>query len=235
MPIHALPAVGNQLLGGLPARDYKRLLLKLDHVALPFGAVLYEVDEPIRHVYFPDSGIISLLPSADPRASLEVGMVGDEGMVGVPALLGVDRCSTRAVVRNAGSARRMQVSALCEETARQGALRRILDRYIHAMLVQLFQAAACNRFHSIEERFARWLLMTQDRLRTNEFHMTHELMSRILGVRRSGITTTASRFQTNKLISYHRGNVAILDTAGLETTSCACYQTIKSQCQRSLR
>jgi len=234
MPIHAAPAAGNRLLASLPARDYGELLPGLEQVTLPFGTVLYESGEPIRHVHFPDSGIVSLLTAVDARTSLEVGMVGREGMVGIPALLGVDRCSTRAVVRNAGSAMRMQVAVLRKEAARNGSLRQALDRYTHALLAQLFQAAACNRFHSVEERFARWLLMTQDRLQSNEFHMTHELMSHILGVRRAGITIAARRFQSDMLIHYRRGSVAILDTAGLQNASCNCYRTIKTECEGTL-
>ncbi len=232
MTPHVPRRARSRLLRSLPQSDYERLQTTFEPVALDLGQVLYQPGQSIRHVHFPDGGVVSLLASADEHCSLEAGMVGNEGMVGMPALLGLDRCAGSAVVSIAGSATRMPIAALREEVSRQGALRRVLDLYTHALLVQLSQGAACNRFHSVEQRFARWLLMTRDRLRSSEFHMTHESMSQALGVRREGITTVASRFQRTGLISYSRGHVAIIDGARIEDASCICYRIICAQYER---
>jgi CRP-like cAMP-binding protein len=232
MPVQILPTAGSRLLRSLPQRDYRRLEPAFEPVTLALGQVLCQAGQSLSHVHFPDSGVVSLLASADDHATLEAGMVGSEGMVGVSALLGAERCAGSAVVRVAGSATRVPVAALREEISRDGALRHVLDLYTHALLAQLAQAVACNRFHSVEERFARWLLMTRDRLRCNEFHMTQESMSHALGVRREGITAAASRFQRTGLISYCRGHVAILDAAGIEGAACACYRIINAQYER---
>jgi CRP-like cAMP-binding protein len=229
MPDELLPAAGSRLLRSLPPQDYERLEPAFEPVALSLGQVLCEAGQFVRHVHFPECGVVSLLASADDQAGLEAGMVGNEGMVGVSALLGAESCSGAAVVRIAGRATRIPVAALHAEVCRQGALRRALDLYIHALLVQLAQATVCNRFHSVQERFARWLLMTRDRLGSNEFHMTQESMSHALGVRREGITAAAGRLQRAGLISYSRGHVTLHDAGGIEDASCACYRIVRAQ------
>jgi CRP-like cAMP-binding protein len=225
--VHA--PVENRLLLALPRKEYKRLLPTMEHVLLPIGMVLYEPGDSIHHVHFPNSGIVSLLSLMLDRTTMEVGMVGSEGIVGLPAFFGSDTSSSRAVVRSAGSAICVSAESLREELGERGSLTRILHQYTNALLAQISQLAACNRFHTVEARIACWLLMTHDRAQSDEFQITQEQISQMLGVRRAGVTNGASRFQEQKLISYSRGNMKILNRVGLERASCECYQVIKAQ------
>ena len=219
----------NQLLAALPKDEYRRLLPNLESFLLVFGQAIYEPGDRIRHVYFPNSGIISLLAVVEDRATLEVGMVGREGMVGLPVFMGVKSSRDRAVVQGAGAAMRMEATAFQKECDKGDSLPQLLRRYTHSRLTQVAQGAACNRYHSIDERLARWLLMTHDRMRSDEFRLTQEFLSNMLGVRREGVNKAASGLQRRNLINYSRGTLTTLNRVGLEAVACRCYGIIKKE------
>jgi CRP-like cAMP-binding protein len=224
----------NRLLATLPKKEYERLLPALKRVPLNFGEVLYEPGDTIKHVYFPNDSIVSLLSALSERSTLEVGMVGNEGMAGLPIFMGVNVSQTRALVQGAGSAMRMTSANARVEANRLGSLHRLLHRYSHSLLTQVSQSATCNRFHPVEARLARWLLMTSDRLNAEGFRLTQEFMSSMLGVRREGVNKAAGALQADKLIRYSRGVIAILDRRGLEEKACACYALIKADADEYL-
>ena len=228
-----IPAV-NKLLAALPPKDYQRVLSGLEPVMLTFGQVLYEPEDPIRHVYFPNDSLVSLLTLADGHLALEVGMVGCEGMVGTPLPLGIAVSPVRALVQGGGTAMRMTSARFLREFRLCPPLQQVLYRHVHVLMVQVTQTAACNRFHVVEKRLARWLLMTLDRVSENRFRLTQEFLSHMLGVRRVGVTKAAGALQQRKLISYSRGNITILDRAGLEAYSCGCYRAVKDTYERIL-
>jgi len=217
----------NRLLAALPGKEYQRLRPHLEEVALSFGEVLYESGEIIRRVYFPNHGIVSLLSMVEERSTLEVGVVGAEGMVGVSVFLGAQASPNQALVQGAGAAMSMKADAMRKHVGHEGPLPDMIRRYTNSLLAQISQTAACNRFHAVEARLARWLLMTHDRLRSNEFRLTQEFLSHMLGVRREGVTNAARALQQGNLISYVRGQLTILDRAGLEARSCGCYEIVK--------
>jgi len=219
--------VTNSLLASLPRKDYRRLLTGFEPVTLTFGEIIYEPGKPIRHVYFPNDSLVSLLTLADGHLALEVGMVGHEGMVGTPVPLGVNVSAVRALVQGSGTAMRMTSVRFRKEFQNCPPLQRALYRYIHVLMAQVTQTAACNRFHVVEARLARWLLMTRDRVRANQFRLTQEFLAHMLGVRRVGVTKAASALQQRKLIRYSRGEIHILDDKGLEAAACRCYQVVK--------
>ncbi len=219
--------VANSVLAALPPRTYRDLLSGLEPVALVFGEVLYEPGAPIRDVYFPTDGVVSLLTLVEGRLALEVGLVGSEGMVGVALALGIGVSPIRALVQGGGTALRMSAARFRRELRRSPPLQRELYRYTHSLMAQITQTAACNRFHRVPARLARWLLMTRDRVRSDRFYLTHEFLSHMLGVRRVGVTEAASALQRRKLIAYRRGNITILDHGGLETASCPCYAIVR--------
>jgi CRP-like cAMP-binding protein len=219
----------NHLLAALPKDEYRRLLPDLELFTLVFGKMIYEPGELIRHVYFPSSGIISLLAVVEDRATLEVGIVGREGMVGLPAFMGVKTSRNRAVVQGVGVALRMKATALRKESSNGGSLPRLLLRYSHSRLTQISQGAACNRFHPIDARLARWLLMTRDRMGRDEFQLTQNFLSNMLGVRREGVNKAAGELQKQGLISYSRGTLKILNRKGLEEIACQCYGIIRDE------
>lgn len=220
------PPIPNRLLGALPRKDFQHLSRFLQSVNLTFGEVLYEAGAPIRHVYFPNDSLVSLLTSVDSRQAAEVGLVGREGMVGVPVALGIRISPFLAVVQGSGTAMRMNTSHLRREVHNCVALQRELFRFTHLLMTQVAQTAACNRFHVVTERLARWLLMTRDRVNSTEFLLTQEFLARMLGVRRVGVSHAAGELQKRKLIRYSRGNITILDQKGLAAASCGCYEAV---------
>ena len=217
----------NRLLAALPAREYKRLLSGLETVKLTYGEVLHEPGERMRHVYFPSDCLVSLLTVVEGHQALEVGLVGREGMVGSRLALGITTSSIRALVQGTGTAVRMTSARFLKELRRIPALRRALFHFTDALMLQVTQTAACNRFHVVEARLARWLLMTRERLPSGEFHLTHEFLADMLGVRRVGVTSAAGALQRRKLIRYQRGIITILDQQGLEGAACSCYRHLQ--------
>jgi len=224
----------NRLLAALPAKDRKALIARCDEVELRFGQILDEPGTRIRHVYFPIDSYVSLVTKAAGEASLEVGLVGDEGMHGVSLVLGIDVSPLHALVQGAGLAHRMSARAFRRECTARPALQRALNRYLYVLMTQLAQSAACTRYHLIEARLARWMLMTQDRAHAETFSVTHEFLAWMLGVRRVGVTGAATALQRKNLISYRRGVVTVLDRRGLEGASCPCYQINKNVYDRML-
>lgn len=219
----------NRLLAALPRAEYQRLLPNLEPVTLTFGEVLYEPGDPIRHVYFPNDSLVSLLTLVDLHLTLEVGMVGREGMVGIAFALGIGVSPVRALVQGAGTAMRMKAVPFCKEFQQNPSLQREVHLYTHALMAQIAQTAACNRFHVVEARLARWLLMTRDRVGSDHFRLTHEFLGHMLGVRRVGVTNAAHALKQRKLIDYSRGNIAITNGHGLEAASCSCYEMVKDR------
>ena len=213
----------NLLLAALPPAERKLLLTRCEPVELKFGELLCEQGGRIRHVYFPTGGFISLISSIDGRPRLQVGLVGTEGMLGVSLLVGVNDAPLRALVQGAGAALRIEAAEFSGALRRSPVLREALMRYLYVLMGQLAQLAACTRFHIVEGRLARWLLMTRDRAHSNEFNLTQDFLAYMLGVRRAGITHAAQSLQRQKLIRYNRGKMAILDGHGLERASCECY------------
>jgi CRP-like cAMP-binding protein len=226
---------GNLLLAALPKAESSRLIARCEPVELAFGEVLYEQGERIRDVYFPTTSFISLLSSIDGRPRLEVGLIGTEGMLGATLLLGVNIAPLRALVQGAGAALRLDAAQFSREVEQSPALETVLKQYLYVLMSQLAQMAACTRFHVVEGRLARWLLMTRDRAHSDEFYLTQEFIAYMLGVRRSGITRAASALQKRKLIHYTRGMVTVLDGRRLEATACECYQSALQMYARLLR
>ena len=227
MPIAKKTTVPNCLLAALPRKDYRQLFDGLEQVALTYGEVLYEPGERIKHVYFPNNSVVSLLTLVDRHQALEVGLVGREGMVGIPLALEISISPVRALVQGTGTAMRMDAMPFLKQLRQSHALARELHRYTYNLMTQITQTAACNRFHVIEARLARWLLMTHDRVQSSSFRLTQEFLSQMLGVRRVGVTKAARTLQQDGLISYSRGNITILDRKGLEAACCSCYDIVR--------
>ena len=219
----------NRLLAALPGKEYNLLAPLIERVPLIYNEGIYNAGEPIRYVYFPESGIVSLLSGVGNSNTIEVGIVGSEGMVGLPTFLGVGTSSTVAVVQGSGSALRIKARDFTEHTRTSPELQSLLLRYTHSLLTQISQSAACNKFHRIDQRLARWLLMTHDRMNSAEFQITQNFLSNMLGVRREGVTKAAGVLQQRDLITYVRGNMKIKDRQALEAAACACYEIIRHE------
>ena len=218
-----MPPVENHLIELLPRRERQRLLAACESVELVLSEVLCEPGKPARHVYFPTGGFISLVAPVDGSPGVEVGMVGREGMLGAQLALGVPAAPWRAVVQGSGAARRISTVTFRRELAQSPALQRLLNRYLYVLIAQHAASAGCLRFHLTGQRLARWLLMSQDRAHSDSFHITHEFLAYMLGMRRVGITAAASALQRGGLIEYRRGELTVLDRSGLEGAACSCY------------
>ena len=225
----------NRLLAALPAEEYKRLLPKLEEISLVYAETIYEPGDIIRHVYFPNSGVVSLLMRVAEGEVLEVGVVGNEGLVGLPVFLGVETSSNRVIVQGDGTASRIKTQDFLKVCGgRGGSLPKLLQRYTHALLMQVSQTAVCTRFHLIEARLICLLLIMHDRMKTDKFRITQEILSTMLGVRREAVNKSATNLQQNNLISYSRGNISILNRAGLEAAACRCYFAVKEEYKKLL-
>lgn len=232
MPV-ATPVV-NRLLAGLPLRTSKQVLRSCEQVELAFGELLSDSAEAVRYAYFPANGFISLMASVDGHTNLEVGLVGNEGMFSASSAFGLDVSPLHAVVQGSGGALRMKTADLRRAADASAPLRDTLNRYMCVGVAELAQNAVCNRFHVIEARLARWLLMTHDRAHTDELALTHGLLAAMLGVRRSGVSVAAATLQASKAIRYSRGVITILDRGRLEGASCECYGATKEMYRRYL-
>jgi CRP-like cAMP-binding protein len=224
----------NHLLAALSEPEFKSLSSHLELIAMPLGKMLYEPDAQLQHGYFPTTSIISLHYVIESGASAETAGVGNEGIVGISLFMGGDTTSSSAVVQTAGHAYRLDRRVLKEEFGRSGNFQRLLLRYTQALITQMAQTAVCNRYHSVEQQLSRWLLLTLDRLPSNELIMTQELVASMLGVRREGITEAAGKLQREGLISYRRGHIAVIDRSGLERHACECYGVVKNELHRLL-
>jgi CRP-like cAMP-binding protein len=224
----------NRLLGLLPPKDYKRLRPHLQAIPLAYRQSLYRAQKPIEFVYFIETGVGSLVNTMKNGQAAEVGTIGNEGMVGLPLLLGDDRAPTSVYVQVPGVGLRIKATVFNEELARSASMRRVMLHYAHAFFNQVAQSAACNQFHTIEQRACRWMLMTHDRMQSDEFLLTQEFLAMMLGVQRTGVTAAASKLQRASLIRYRRGNVTILDRPGLERRACECYGVSKKEFDRLL-
>jgi CRP-like cAMP-binding protein len=220
-------SVPNHLLGALPRKDYQKLLPLLEPVKLAFGEILYESHDQIRHVYFPIDSFVSMLTTVDAGRAAEVGLIGSEGMIGIPMALGVAVSPFRAVVQGGGTAMRLKTADFRRNFSNSAALKREVFLFTHLLMIQVAQTAACNRFHVVTQRMARWMLMTRDRVNSNEFRITQEFLALMLGVRRVGVSAAMCRLRERKLIVYRRGTVTILDHEGLIAGACVCYKTVK--------
>ena len=229
-----LKSIENRLLAALPVEEYQRLIPHMERVSLPFQKVLYEPTEPIRHVYFPHQGIVSLVATMLNGSTVEVGLVGNEGMVGIPVFLGGNTTTNRSFVQVAGDGTRMESLRLLAEFNRGGALQKLLLRYMQALHTQVSQTAACNRIHPVEARLARWLLMVSDRMESDQFELTQEFIAQMLGTRRAGVTVAAGTLQQAGMLRYSRGRITILDRKAMDATACECYRTTKDEEDRLL-
>lgn len=221
-----MPVVTNHLISRLSREEQNRFLQHCEPTELVFGDILCEPDQPIQYVYFPLAGFISLVISMEGHQPLEVGLIGNEGMLGATLALEVADAPLKAVVQGSGSALRMTAARFQHELRNSPSMLSTLNRYLYVLVMQLSQTAACTHFHEIEPRLARWLLMTHDRAHADHFHLTQEYLADMLGVRRSSITIAAGKLQQQKLISYIRGEINILDRKALEAASCACYNVL---------
>jgi CRP-like cAMP-binding protein len=224
----------SHLLAALPAADYARLLPDLELIPMGLGDVLYESGAKLRYVYFPITSIVSLLYVLEDGASAEIAIVGNEGVLGISLFMGGESTPSRAVVQSAGHGFRLKAKLLKNEFGRFGPTMHLLLRYTQALITQMAQTAVCNRHHSVDQQLCRWLLLSLDRLESNELSMTQELIANMLGVRREGVTEAAGRLQNAGLIRYHRGSITVLDRPGLEARSCECYQVVKTEFDRLL-
>jgi CRP-like cAMP-binding protein len=226
--------IKNRLLAALPRAEFERLNPHLEPVSLPKGHLVYDAGDIVRHAYFLENGIISLLSATTKSQVIEVGMVGDEGLVGIPSVLRNRRAPLRAMTQIPVSALKISADALRREFSQGGELQELILCFTHSLVTQMGQGVACNRYHANEQRLARWLLMTRDRIHSPTFDLTHSFLSSILGVARSGVTSAAGVLHDEGLIRYRRGRITILDEGGLETAACDCYRVIRGDCESFL-
>jgi CRP-like cAMP-binding protein len=226
--------IQNRLLALLPPDDYERLRPNLRAVSFSLGEVVYEFGGQLEYVFFPTTSIISLLYTMENGSSAEMGLTGNDGVVGIALFMGGGTMPNRAVVQSAGGALRMKAKTLQDEFALGGKFQQLLLRYTQALITQISQTAVCNRLHSVEQQLSRWLLLSHDRLNTDELIMTQELIADMLGVRREGVTVAAGRLQDYGAISYVRGRIQILDRQKLEEAVCECYRVVKNEFKRLL-
>jgi CRP-like cAMP-binding protein len=224
----------NHLLNALPGADYERILDGLELAPMRLGEALYESGGKLKHVYFPTTSIVSLLYVMEDGASAEIAVVGNEGILGISLFMGGETTPSRAVVQSAGFGYRMKAAVLQEEFKRAGPVMHLLLRYTQALITQMAQTAVCNRHHSIEQQLCRWLLLSLDRLSTDELSMTQELIANMLGVRREGVTEAAGKLQRAGLIRYSRGRITVINRPGLEKEVCECYAVVKKEMDRLL-
>jgi CRP-like cAMP-binding protein len=224
----------NHLLGALPQADFDRLAPHLEHVQMSLGEVLYESGGALNHVYFPTSSIVSLLYVMEDGASAEIAVVGNEGILGIALFMGGETTPSRAIVQSAGQSFRLRSQLLKQEFNRAGAVMQLLLRYTQALITQMAQTAVCNRHHTVDQQLCRWLLMSLDRLDTDQLTMTQELIANMLGVRREGVTEAAGKLQRAGLIRYRRGQITVLDRTRLEQAVCECYAVVKREFDRLL-
>ncbi|MDZ7794572.1 MAG: Crp/Fnr family transcriptional regulator [Spirochaetia bacterium] len=224
----------NRLLGALNDSDFQQIAPHLELVPMPLGDVLYESGGELKWVYFPTDAIVSLLYVMEDGSSAEIAVVGKEGVVGIALFLGGQTMPNRAVVQSAGQAYRLKGTILTQEFNRSGGVQHLLLRYTLALLTQMAQTAVCNRHHTVDQQLCRWLLLSLDRLPTNELSMTQELIANMLGVRREGVTEAAGKLQKSGLINYHRGRITVLNRPGLEARVCECYEVVRAEFQRLL-
>lgn len=227
-------ALKNYLLATLATDDFERVRSHLESVSFKLGEVLYESGQKMEYVYFPTTAIISLLYIMENGATAEIGIVGNDGVLGMALFLGGDTTTSRAIIQNAGDAFKMKAIDLLVEIARNGMFQKLLMRYTQALITQISQTAVCNRLHSLEQQLCRWLLLSHDRLNSDELVMTHDLISNMLGVRREGITLAAQKLALKKLIINNRGSIMIIDRQGLEETVCECYKVVNDEYNRLL-
>ena len=224
----------NHLLAALPSSDYERFAPRLELIAMNLGDVLYESGAKLQHVYFPTTCIISLLYVMEDGASAEIAVVGNEGILGISLFMGGNTTPSRAIVQSAGHAYRLKADLLKDEFERYGPTMHLLLRYTQALITQMAQTAVCNRHHSVDQQLCRWLLLSLDRMASNELSMTQDLIANMLGVRREGVTEAAGKLQRAGLIQYHRGKITVIDRPGVEKRSCECYQVVKTEFDRLL-
>jgi CRP-like cAMP-binding protein len=224
----------NQILAALPPAEWERWRPQLEAVDMPLGKALYESGKTLAHLYFPTTSIVSLLYVMENGSSAEIAIVGHEGLVGISLFMGGDSTPSRAVVQSAGKGFRLKADGMMNEFNRSGPVMHLLLRYTQALITQMAQTAVCNRHHTLDQQLCRWLLLSLDRLPTNELVMTQELIANMLGVRREGVTESAGRLQKDGLISYQRGRITVLDRPGLEQRTCECYAVVKREYDRLL-
>jgi CRP-like cAMP-binding protein len=226
------PRSENLILASLPEQEYKRILPDLKHISLELGEVLYEANETIKYVYFPSRSVASFIWETKDGLTIEVGMVGSEGMTGIALISGIKALPYRTIVQGANKAMKMNATALMSEFNKRGALHDLLLQYMHGLFIQVARTAICNRIHPIHERFSRWVLMIRDRMQTNELDLTHEFIANMLAARRSDVTIAAGVLQKAELIRYSRGHITILDPQGLEASACECYRISKKEFEK---
>lgn len=231
---HTDGALMNHLIAALPPDEFNRLKPNLEPVTLALGEVIYESGEQLKHIYFPTTAIISLLYIMENGSTAEIGMAGNDGLVGIALYMGGSTTPSRAVVQSAGDAYRMESKALNEEFSLGGVFQKVLLRYTQSLMTQISQTAVCNRLHSVEQQLCRWLLINHDLLQSNKLIMTHDLIANMLGVRREGVSIAAGHLQKLGLIKYVRGTITMLDRDALERAACECYRVVKDEYDRLL-